>query len=58
MKLEKRERTILEVSELDVLDNTPLIDIKPYIPRFDNREEAGDGWIENLKLRDKPEDVE
>ena len=58
VKLEKREGNILVVSELDVLDKTPLVDIKPYIPRFDNREEANNGWIENLKLRNKPEDVE
>ena len=58
VKLEKREGNVLVVSELDVLDNTPLVDIKPYIPRFDNRREASNGWIENLKLRDKPEGVE
>lgn len=58
VKLEKRVKNILEVSELDLLDNTPLIDIKPYIPRFDYRETANNGWIENLKLRDKPQNRE
>ena len=54
VKLEKREKNILEVSEIDILDNTPLIDIKPYIPRFDYRENANNGWTEIKKLCDKP----
>ncbi len=54
VKLERRNKNILEVSEIDVLDNTPLIDIKPYIPRFDCREKAGNGWTETKKLREKP----
>ena len=47
VKLESRNKNILEVSELDILDNTPLIDIKPYIPRFDVRGNANNGWTEN-----------
>jgi tRNA (adenine37-N6)-methyltransferase len=54
VKLGKRDKNILEVSEIDVLDNTPLIDIKPYIPRFDFREKASNGWTENKKVRPKP----
>jgi len=58
VKLEKRNKNILEVSEIDVLDNTPLIDIKPYVPRFDYRENANNGWIETTKLREKPQNRE
>ncbi len=58
VKLNKRIGNFLEVSEIDVLDNTPLIDIKPYIPRFDTRKEAGNGWVENIEFRDKPENRE
>lgn len=54
VKLEKRENTILYVSEIDILDNTPLIDIKPYIPMFDSRPEANNGWVESKPLREKP----
>ena len=54
VKLEKRLKNILEVSEIDVLDNTPLIDIKPYIPRFDHRENANNGWVEAKEFREKP----
>ena len=54
VKLEKRIGCVLEVVEIDVLDNTPLIDIKPYIPRFDHRPDATNGWVQGLELRDKP----
>ena len=54
VKLEKRDKNILEVSEIDILDNTPLIDIKPYIPKFDYREKASNGWTESKKVYDKP----
>jgi tRNA-Thr(GGU) m(6)t(6)A37 methyltransferase TsaA len=36
---------VLEVAGVDVLDGTPLLDIKPYVPRFDIREGACDGWF-------------
>ncbi|MFC1650237.1 tRNA (N6-threonylcarbamoyladenosine(37)-N6)-methyltransferase TrmO [Candidatus Latescibacterota bacterium] len=58
VKLEKRNKNILDVSEIDVLDNTPLIDIKPYIPRYDYRENADNGWIETLQFRAKPKNRE
>jgi tRNA-Thr(GGU) m(6)t(6)A37 methyltransferase TsaA len=58
VKLENRMKNILEVSEIDVLDNTPLIDIKPYIPRFDLRKNASNGWMETKELREKPIDRE
>ncbi len=55
VRLEKREENILFVSGIDMLDNTPLIDIKPYIPRFDCFADANEGWIEGRGLRPKPE---
>ena len=58
VKLERRMKNILEVIEIDVLDNTPLIDIKPYVPKFDFRENAGNGWVENPGFRKKPSDRE
>ena len=57
VKLEQRENNTLKVSGIDVLDETPLVDIKPYIPRFDVRD-ANNGWLDNLELRDKPENRE
>jgi tRNA (adenine37-N6)-methyltransferase len=54
VKLEKRNKNILEISGIDVLDKTPLIDIKPYIPRFDYFNGANNGWTETKGLREKP----
>jgi tRNA (Thr-GGU) A37 N-methylase len=37
--------TTLEIEDVDVVDGTPLIDIKPYVPAFDDRSEARVGWF-------------
>jgi tRNA-Thr(GGU) m(6)t(6)A37 methyltransferase TsaA len=42
---------IMEVEGLDVLDGTPLLDIKPYVPDFDVRTGTHTGWYE---MRSKP----
>lgn len=36
----------LHFADLDVLDKTPLLDIKPYIPDFDTPEDPQIGWLE------------
>ena len=41
---EVRERTLI-VRGIDLLDGTPVLDIKPYIPAFDRIETAGSGWV-------------
>ena len=46
VRLLGREKNVLRVSEIDILDGTPLLDIKPYVPRFDCRTEAKMGWLE------------
>lgn len=46
VRLERIEGNVLHILDLDILDNTPLIDIKPYVPAFDNREDALTGWME------------
>jgi tRNA-Thr(GGU) m(6)t(6)A37 methyltransferase TsaA len=40
------EDNLLSLANLDVLDGTPLLDIKPYIPDFDAPEEIRIGWLE------------
>lgn len=35
----------LKVKGVDMLDGTPLLDIKPYVPRYDNRKDANMGWF-------------
>jgi hypothetical protein len=36
-------------AEGDILDNTPLLDIKPYVPAFDAFEARRIGWCGNAK---------
>ncbi len=42
---------VLEVAELDLLDGTPVLDIKPYVPEFDAFPEAVAGWLEGSSDR-------
>lgn len=41
------EEGILHVQDVDILDGTPLLDIKPYVPQMDIREADKIGWMEN-----------
>ena len=54
VRLVARDGNILDIKGVDALDQTPLIDIKPYVPRFDLFPDAGNGWIEGLPLQAKP----
>ncbi len=38
----------IRVSELDILDGTPLLDIKPYVSKFDCYQVKSNGWIDNV----------
>lgn len=44
VKLERRKRLTLEVSGLDILDESPVFDLKPYVPYTDRVEAANGGW--------------
>jgi tRNA (adenine37-N6)-methyltransferase len=48
--MEKREN-LLSFIGADMLDNTPLLDIKPYIPEFDIFKTEKNGWYENRKYQ-------
>lgn len=41
----------LRVSGVDIIDGTPLLDIKPYVPRFDSRENVRIGWLDKKDRR-------
>ncbi len=45
VELLRRDRNKLFVKGLDVLDQTPLLDIKPYVPRFDHHPADRTGWL-------------
>ena len=47
VRLLARENHILKIEGVDVLDGTPLLDIKPYVPEFDLRTGVRTGWLEN-----------
>ena len=55
--LEIRDNT-LHIANLDILDGTPLLDIKPYVPYFDKPEAERVGWLEKHKgkIRGKQSD--
>ncbi len=46
VELTRRDGTRLFVRGVDVVDGTPVLDIKPYLKHFDCRPEATLGWIE------------
>ena len=50
VELVKHKDNILEVKGLDAVDGTPIIDIKPYVRKFDNKENAVSGWLEKTDL--------
>jgi tRNA-Thr(GGU) m(6)t(6)A37 methyltransferase TsaA len=37
---------MIEIEDVDILDGTPLIDIKPYTAKFDHFDSVKNGWIE------------
>jgi tRNA (Thr-GGU) A37 N-methylase len=43
----------LEVDGVDMLDGTPLLDIKPYVPEFDDRADIRIGWLEGHRGRSR-----
>jgi tRNA-Thr(GGU) m(6)t(6)A37 methyltransferase TsaA len=46
VRLLSRQGNALTIEGVDVLDGTPLLDIKPYVPDFDLRTEVRAGWYE------------
>lgn len=49
VEIEKIVNNTIFVKGLDLLNNTPIIDIKPYIQAFDNIPNTKDGWYEQGK---------
>jgi len=46
VSLIKIEKNILYIREIDIVDGTPLLDIKPYVEKFDYRENSKKGWLD------------
>lgn len=45
VKLNKIENNILFIEDVDIVDSTPLLDIKPYVPEFDVKKVESIGWL-------------
>ena len=47
VRLKGVEGSILRIVDVDIVDGTPLLDIKPYVPAFDRREGVRIGWLKD-----------
>jgi tRNA-Thr(GGU) m(6)t(6)A37 methyltransferase TsaA len=52
------EGNVLHIENVDILDGTPLLDIKPYVPAFDHHQVERTGWLETAreKINEKRSD--
>jgi len=53
VKLIRIRECSLDVENVDILDGTPLLDIKPYVPEFDHQQDCRTGWLEKARGRVK-----
>ena len=45
VRLVKVDGNMLYIKDVDIVDGTPLLDIKPYVPEFDTRKVEKIGWL-------------
>lgn len=48
VRLVRIQGSTLGIENVDILDGTPLLDIKPYVPEFDHQEDCRIGWLEQV----------
>jgi len=57
VKIQRIQGNKLYFTQVDMIDGTPLLDIKPYVNYFDNRKDVTSGWLDkhfkNGKIPDK-----
>jgi tRNA-Thr(GGU) m(6)t(6)A37 methyltransferase TsaA len=46
VRLVRRDNNILRIQDVDIVDGTPLLDVKPYVPEFDPNAVVRIGWLE------------
>ena len=51
VRLDRIEGCLLHIENVDILDGTPLLDIKPYVREFDGQADVRTGWLEKAKER-------
>ncbi len=55
VELLERKGNTLKVKGIDCLDKTPLLDIKPHVPEFNNAKNTKIGWLEE-KIRSEQDE--
>ena len=56
VKIKSIKRDKMYFTEVDILDETPLLDIKPYVKYFDTRKNVVSGWLDkHFKNGDIPD---
>ncbi|MDD5645287.1 MAG: tRNA (N6-threonylcarbamoyladenosine(37)-N6)-methyltransferase TrmO [bacterium] len=45
VQLDRIDKGVLHIRNVDMLDGTPLLDIKPYVPEFDSSADVRTGWL-------------
>lgn len=56
VRLCKIEDTLLTVRGIDIVDGTPLLDIKPFVRQFDQPDQVCSGWIESVWSKEQRSD--
>lgn len=51
VRLLEVDGSVLRIEGIDLLDGTPVLDIKPYVREFDDRTEIRCGWLDEVKGR-------
>ena len=46
----RREGATLHVADVDMLDGSPLLDVKPYVPEFDSHPTSKAGWFATSRI--------
>ena len=57
VKLERVRGSTITFSEVDILDGTPLLDIKPYVKYYDSRRNIKNGWIDEHFKKGQPSNI-
>lgn len=51
VKLISIENNVLNIENVDIIDGTPLLDIKPYVKEFDAAEDIRTGWLTDKHIK-------
>ena len=53
LRIKSVDAQSVQVFDVDLLDGTPVLDIKPYVPEFDARTDARTGWYAQASRKDE-----